>query len=81
MANVQKEYANRKFVKRGIDSYKKEKNIWDAAESGDLETVQELVCGNSAELHKSEEIGYWTALHYAAKEGHLDVRTSFSDIH
>jgi hypothetical protein len=41
--NVQKEYANRKFVKRGIDSYKKEKNIFDAAEAGDLEAVSKPV--------------------------------------
>eukprot|EP01126_Amoeba_proteus_P011310 TRINITY_DN14545_c0_g2_i5.p1 TRINITY_DN14545_c0_g2~~TRINITY_DN14545_c0_g2_i5.p1 ORF type:complete len:255 (-),score=62.33 TRINITY_DN14545_c0_g2_i5:95-859(-) len=71
--NVQKEYANRKIAKRSIESYKKEKNVFDAAETGDLETVTELCEDSLAEVFKTEEIGYFTALHLAAKNGHLEV--------
>jgi len=71
--SIQKDHANRKMAKRGIDSYKKEKNIHDAAESGDLQTVMELVAESPSEIWKTDEIGYFAALHCAAQGGHVDV--------
>jgi len=61
------------MTKRGIDSYKKEKNIHDAAESGDLEAVMELVAESPSEIWKTTEVGYFAALHFAAQNGHIDV--------
>jgi len=71
--SLQKDYANRKMAKRSIDSYKKEANVHDACEDGDLELVRELITTSPSEIWKTDEICYFSALHVAANHGHLEI--------
>jgi ankyrin repeat protein len=71
--SLQKEFANRKMTKRSIDSYKKEANVHDACEEGDLEVVRELITTSPSEIWKTDEICYFSALHVAANHGHLEI--------
>jgi len=66
-------HLNRGIVKRTLNDYKKAANIFDAAEEGDLELVQKLVEGEPGLIYKTSDMGYASALHFAAKSGHIEV--------
>lgn len=48
-----------------------ERGIWYAAQTGDLERVQKLLSDGRC-VNAADQAGY-TALHYAARNGHLNV--------
>jgi len=66
-------HRNRGVVKRKMEDYKKPQNIFDAAEEGNLELVQELLEGEPGLIYKTHDSGFASALHYAAKAGHVKV--------
>ena len=47
------------------------KNLWNAADSGDLKTIKKFV-GIGADINRKSKASY-TPLHYAARSGHLKV--------
>lgn len=49
-----------------------ERGIWSAAQYGDFSKVKKLVEIGKNEINQRDSAGY-TALHYAARNGHLDV--------
>jgi len=56
-----------------MEDYRKPVNIFDAAEDGNLELVQELVENEPGLIYKTHDSGFASALHYAAKSGHVKV--------
>ncbi|XP_065345629.1 ankyrin repeat domain-containing protein 39-like [Cloeon dipterum] len=59
-------------VQQSLDELNFERGIWPAALDGDLKKVTELLNKQVSWVHRPDNAGY-TALHYAAKAGHLDV--------
>lgn len=57
---------------QSLDEMEFERGVWYAAQYGDLDRVKKLLscCGSDAD--KRDTAGY-TALHYAARNGHLNV--------
>jgi len=66
-------HLNRGIVKRTLNDYKKAANIYDAADEGDLELVQKLLEAEPGLIYKTSDAGFASALHFAAKSGHIDV--------
>ena len=66
-------HQNRGIVKRTLNDYKKASNIYDAADEGDLELVQKLLEEEPGLIYKTSDAGFASALHFAAKSGHIDV--------
>ncbi|KAJ8966238.1 hypothetical protein NQ314_003653 [Rhamnusium bicolor] len=57
---------------QSLDELEFEKGVWYAAQYGDLVRVTKLLCNYESDPDKRDSAGY-TALHYAARNGHLDV--------
>jgi len=66
-------HKNRGIMKRNIEDYKKPSNIYDAAEEGNLQLVQELLEDEPGLVYKTHDSGFASALHYAAKAGQVKV--------
>lgn len=58
-------------VTQTLDELDFERGIWFAAQYGDLDRVKKLVLQHTP-VDITDKSGY-TALHYAARNGHLDV--------
>lgn len=57
---------------QSFDELEFERGVWSAAQYGELSKVKKLVdCGKN-EVDQRDRAGY-TALHYAARNGHLEV--------
>lgn len=56
---------------QSLDELDFERGIWHAAQYGDLERVRKLI-NDSWDADTRDSAGY-TALHYAARNGHMDV--------
>ncbi|XP_031344795.1 ankyrin repeat domain-containing protein 39-like [Photinus pyralis] len=54
-----------------LDELDFERGVWPAAQFGDLKKVQKLI-NNGVDVDLRDSAGY-TSLHYAARNGHLDV--------
>lgn len=58
---------------QNLDELQFEKGIWGAAHCGDLDRIKTLAAtGKSHQINSIDGAGY-TSLHYAARNGHLDV--------
>jgi len=66
-------HQNRGIVKRTLNDYKKAINIFDAADQGDLETIQKLLEVEPGLIYKTSDSGFASPLHFAAKSGHIEV--------
>jgi len=66
-------HQNRGIVKRTLNDYKKETNIFDAADTGDLDLVMKLVEEEPGLIYKTSDSGFAGPLHFAAKSGHVKV--------
>ncbi|GJQ80884.1 hypothetical protein Trydic_g14141 [Trypoxylus dichotomus] len=58
-------------VYQTLDELDFERGIWSAAQSGDLDKVADLI-ENGEDVNAKDAAGY-TALHYAARNGHLEL--------
>ncbi|XP_017785364.1 PREDICTED: ankyrin repeat domain-containing protein 39 [Nicrophorus vespilloides] len=59
-------------VQQTLDELEFERGIWAAAHCGDLDRVEQLVKFKGECVDRPDKAGY-TALHYAARAGHLEV--------
>ncbi|XP_066260413.1 ankyrin repeat domain-containing protein 39-like [Euwallacea similis] len=57
---------------QSLDEMEFERGIWSAAQCGNSEKVRQLVQSGKCGIDQRDSAGY-TALHYAARNGHLDI--------
>ncbi|XP_023943013.2 ankyrin repeat domain-containing protein 39 [Bicyclus anynana] len=62
-------------VRQTLSEMDWERSIWNAAFSGETDRVQSLInkSRNPKDLVNSEDKSGYTALHYAARNGHVDI--------
>ncbi|XP_066156146.1 ankyrin repeat domain-containing protein 39 [Euwallacea fornicatus] len=57
---------------QSLDEMEFERGIWSAAQCGESEKVHKVVESGKCAVDQRDSAGY-TALHYAARNGHLDI--------
>lgn len=58
-------------VHQTLDELEFERGIWSAAQTGDVKRIEQLIA-KGTHPNQTDKSGY-TALHYAARNGHLEV--------
>ena len=67
-----KQEAEKKLRKQNIDETKRQLNVFEAAEEGQIDRLRYLLEDNPSNVYKTHESGLASALHYACRAGHYD---------